>query len=87
MKAKMLPSSLSDLGRRTRKSAPARPVLPDLQAHSRAMGQKAGEKWIAAVDLQPTTPKSDRLLGRWLTPQKARDVPRWLALYPIDWYG
>ncbi len=28
-----------------------------------AMGQKAGEKWTAAVKLQPTFPKSDRLLG------------------------
>jgi hypothetical protein len=28
------------------------------------MGQKAGEKWTAAVDLQPTIPKSDRLLAR-----------------------
>ena len=35
--------------------------LPDLQAHSPAMGQKDGEKWTAAVDLQPTLPKSDRL--------------------------
>ena len=26
------------------------------------MGQKKGEKWVAAVDLQPTIPKSDRLL-------------------------
>ena len=26
------------------------------------MGQKDGEKWTAAVDLQPTIPKSDRLL-------------------------
>ena len=26
------------------------------------MGQKAGEKWTAAVDLQPMAPKSDRLL-------------------------
>ena len=26
------------------------------------MGQEAGEKWTAAVDLQPTIPKSDRLL-------------------------
>ena len=26
------------------------------------MGQKDGEKWTAAVDLQPTLPKSDRLL-------------------------
>ncbi len=36
--------------------------LPDLQAHSPAMGQEDGEKWTAAVDLQPTSPKSDRLL-------------------------
>ncbi len=27
------------------------------------MGQKDGEKWTAAVDLQPTLPKSDRLLA------------------------
>ncbi|WP_372826332.1 hypothetical protein, partial [Polaromonas sp.] len=37
--------------------------LPDLQTHSPAMGQKDGEKWTAAVDLQPTIPKPDRLLG------------------------
>ena len=37
--------------------------MPDLQAHSPAVGQKDGEKWTAAVDLQPTLPKSDRLLG------------------------
>jgi hypothetical protein len=36
--------------------------LPDLKAHSPAMGQKDGEKWTAAADLQPTLPKSDRLL-------------------------
>ena len=40
--------------------------LPDLQAHSPAIGQKDGEKWTAAVDLQPTTPKSDGLLGSGL---------------------
>ena len=28
------------------------------------MGQKDGEKWTAAADLQPTISKSDRLLGR-----------------------
>ena len=28
-----------------------------------AMGQTAGEKWTAAAKLQPTFPKSDRLLG------------------------
>ncbi len=27
------------------------------------MGQKDGEKWTAAVDSQPTLPKSDRLPG------------------------
>ena len=37
--------------------------MPDLQAHSPAMGQKDGEKWTAAVDLQPALPKPDRLLG------------------------
>ena len=37
---------------------------PDLQPHSGAMGQKDGEKWTAAVNLQPTIPKSDRLLGK-----------------------
>ncbi len=26
------------------------------------MGQEGGEKWTAAADLQPTLPKSDRLL-------------------------
>jgi len=36
--------------------------LPDLQAHSLSTGQKDGEKWTAAVDLQPTIPRSDRLL-------------------------
>ena len=30
------------------------------------MGQEADEKWTAAVNLQPTLPKSDRLLA--LTP-------------------
>ncbi len=37
--------------------------LPNLQPHSRATGQKGGKKWTAAVDLQPTTSKSDRLLA------------------------
>ncbi len=33
------------------------------------MGQKDGEKWTAAVDLQPTIPKPDRLLAvkQWQT--------------------
>ena len=37
--------------------------LPDLQAHSATMGQKAGEKWTAEAVSQPTIPKPDRLLG------------------------
>ena len=37
--------------------------LPDLQPNRRAIGQKDGKKWAAAVNLQPTIPKSDRLLG------------------------
>jgi len=36
---------------------------PDSPPHSPAMGPEDGEKWAAAVDLQPTIPKSDRLLG------------------------
>ena len=35
--------------------------LPDLQAHSPAMGQKAGKKWTAAAVSKPTIPKPDRL--------------------------
>ena len=59
-----MPRSLSDLGRLTSENRPQRgQFLPDLQTHSPAMGQKGGEKWTAAVDLQPTIPKSDRLLG------------------------
>jgi hypothetical protein len=38
--------------------------LPDLPPHSHSMGQKAGENGAAAVGLQPTIPKSDRLLDR-----------------------
>ena len=37
--------------------------LPDLQPNSRAIGQKDGEKWAAAVDLQPAISKSDWLPG------------------------
>gem|GEM_PF-1899995 len=36
--------------------------LPDLQAHSPTMGQKDGEKWTAAVGVQPAIRKSDSLL-------------------------
>ena len=35
--------------------------LPDLQPNSQAIGQKDGEKWAAAVDLQPANSESDRL--------------------------
>ncbi len=47
--------------------------LPDLQAHSPAMGQKAGEKWTAAALLQPMLPKSDRLLATCARIQGATD--------------
>ena len=57
------PRGLSDLGRRSENRPQRGQFLPDLQAHSPAMGQKDGEIWTAAVDLQPTLPKSDRLLG------------------------
>jgi len=54
--------------------------LPDLQPHSsKAMGQKDGEKWTAAVDSQPTLPKSDRLLvpsGAVAATEIARVVPK-----------
>ena len=62
--------------------------LLDLQPHSPAMGQKDGEKWTAAADLQPTISKSDSLLdmGQHLirrerlgVPQSARDVFALLA--------
>jgi chemotaxis protein methyltransferase CheR len=43
--------------------------LPDLQPNSPAIRQKYGEKCAAAVDLQPTTSESDRLLGRYLIDQ------------------
>ncbi|MDP2832801.1 MAG: hypothetical protein Q8Q28_05810 [Pseudomonadota bacterium] len=34
------------------------------------MGQEPGEKWTAAVDLQPTIPKPDRLLEAWIADQR-----------------
>ena len=37
--------------------------LPDLQPHSQTMGQKDGEKWTAAADLQPPIFLPPRLLG------------------------
>ena len=44
---------------------------PDLQPHSGAMGQKDGEKWTAAADLQPTISTSDRLLAAGPRPRLA----------------
>lgn len=35
--------------------------LPDQQAHSPAVGQEAGEKWTAEVDVQPAISKPNRL--------------------------
>ena len=53
------------MGRLTSENRPQRgQFLTDLQAHSPAMGQKDSEKWTAAVDLQPTIPKFDRLLDQ-----------------------
>ena len=51
--------------------------MPGLQAHSSAMGQKDGEKWGAAADLQPTTPKSDRLLGPVNTKDASANAVIW----------
>jgi len=48
--------------------------LPDLQAHSPAMGQKDGEKWTAAADLQPAIPKSDSLLDGAPAPRQAAEA-------------
>ena len=61
--------------------------LPHLQPHSGPMGQEGGENWAAAVDLQPTLPKSDGLpsglqtigefMQRRLSP--ARSTCEWAA--------
>ena len=56
------PSSLSDLGCRSEKSAGRGKISPDLQRQYQDIGQKAGEICTVQVILQPTTPKSDRLL-------------------------
>jgi len=49
-----------------------------LQPNSRAIGQKHGEKWAAAVDLQPAISKSDSLLGSSQQPRlnAAASAPR-----------
>jgi hypothetical protein len=38
--------------------------LPDSPPHGYFMRQETGKKGAGAVDLQPTIPKSDRLLGK-----------------------
>ena len=47
------------------------------------MGQERGEKWTAAAKLQPTLPKSDRLLGALdeeATVDVMLDLGPWLLL-------
>ena len=56
-------SSLSDLGCRSEKSAGRGQISPGLQRQYQDIGQKAVEICTVQVILQPTTPKSDRLLG------------------------
>ena len=58
--------SLSDLGCRSEKSAERGQILPDLPCQYRDIDQKAGEICTTQVILQPTIPKSDRLLVAWL---------------------
>ena len=55
-------SSLSDLGCRSEKSAGRGQILSDLQRQYLDIDQKADEICTVQVILQPTTPKSDRLL-------------------------
>ena len=57
-----LPRSLSGLGRRSENWPQRGQFLSDSPLIAIAMGQEADEKWTAAVNLQPTLPKSDRLL-------------------------
>ena len=63
--------------------------MPDLQAHSPAMGQEDGEKWTAAVDLQPATPKPDSLLEysyrvQLMETEMAQDSPQTVAAIGDD---
>ena len=58
--------------------------LPDLQAHSPAMGPKSGKKWTAEAASQPTIPKSDRLLEARIPRSRIKDgevidVVQWAA--------
>jgi hypothetical protein len=52
-----------DLGCRSEKSSGRGQILPDLQRQYPDIDQKSGEICTDQVILQPTTPKSDRLLG------------------------
>ena len=63
-----LPGACRALGIDSEKEPQRGQFLPDLQCHSLAMGQKAGEKWTAAALLQPMPPKSDRLLASRTAP-------------------
>ena len=59
----MRPGSLSDLGRRKRKSAPARTVFAAFAAaKARLWGKKAVKNGPLRPICSPTIPKSDRLL-------------------------
>ena len=49
------------------------PFLPSSQSHGWAMGQEHDEELTAAADLQPTLPRSARLLGS-RAPRHARGV-------------
>jgi len=83
---RLLPGACRALGIDSEKEPRRGQFLPDLQAHSPAMGQKVGEKWTAAALLQPMLAKSDRLLvvlGMLFSsalvlslPVKAQDAPQ-----------
>jgi hypothetical protein len=54
--------SLSGLGRRERKSTPARTVFDDFAGQYLDIDQESGEKLTASADLQSTTPEPDQRL-------------------------
>jgi len=51
------------------------------------MGQKYGEKWVAAVYLQPTIPKSDRLLGTVVVTDNVGEFKCVPGLVVENWLG
>jgi len=69
-------SSLSDFGCRGEKSAERGQILPDLLRQYRDIDQKAGEICAAQVILQPTIPKSDRLLGQSVPQSECKHIPK-----------